>query len=176
MPEIGRELDHLLRRVLARAIPVHERSHGEGMAQIMDAGTTPMPTELFGGPQADGLADGGEVIAGAAIGQRAAAIRHEERFRADAEKPIPFLGIGRNRRRGAVGQRQQARFADFPRRSVRTPVSRSTSATSRESASLILRPVTAMRPNRVEQVSARMPLIEGSSAAASTMRRISSSL
>ena len=73
-----------------------------------------------------------------------------------------------------IGSRRA--FPNFPRRSVINPISRSTSATSSESASLILRPVTAMRPNKVEQVSARMPLIEGSSAAALTMRRISSSL
>src|SRR3984893_8444526 len=56
---------------------------------------------------------------------------------------------------------------DLPRRMASTPVTRSTSQLSRASASLIRRPVTAMRPKSIAYVSARMPLAEGSRAAPS---------
>src|ERR1700722_14785876 len=103
MPQIGRELDHLPRRVLARAIPVDERANREGVAQIMNAGTMPMSPELFRRTQPYGLADGGEVVSGATVGDAFAMIRHEERFRRTAEKPVTFPGIGNQPSRGAVG-------------------------------------------------------------------------
>src|SRR3984957_3033341 len=84
----------LPRRVLARAIPVHERSHREGMEQIMNARAVSMPLELFRRAQPYRLADGGEVVSGAAVGEAFATIRHEERFRRMGKKLIPFLGIG----------------------------------------------------------------------------------
>ena len=108
MPQIGRELDHLPRRVLARAIPVDQRPDGEAVAQVMDARAVPMPVELLRGAQPDRLADGGEVVSGAAVGEASAAIRHEERLRWGAQQSIPFPGIGSQSGRRAVGDRQES--------------------------------------------------------------------
>jgi hypothetical protein len=84
------------------------------MAQIMNAGTVPMPSELFRRAQPYDLADGGKVVSGTAVGDALAVIRHEERFRRSAEKPIPFLGIGNEPDRGAFGERQQSSLSEFP--------------------------------------------------------------
>ena len=106
MAQIVRELDHLQRRVLARAIPVHERSNSEGMAQIMNAGTASMPVEFFRRAQPYGLADDGEVVSGTAVSESFAVFQDKERFWRCTKKPVPFPGISNKPDRGAIGDRQ----------------------------------------------------------------------
>ena len=76
------------------------------LSQVMNAGTTPMPTPLFRGTQPDGLADDGEVVSGATGGEALAMIGDEERIGHRSEKPIPFSGIGGQSDRRAVGERE----------------------------------------------------------------------
>ena len=73
----------------------------------------PMPVELLRWAQPDRLADGGEVVSGAAVGEAFTAIRHEERLRAAAKKPVPFPGIGSQPGRGAAGDRQQTGLSEL---------------------------------------------------------------
>ena len=65
MAQIGRQPDHLARRVLAGPVPVDHRAHGEGVAQVVDAWSPAMPLVLLFGSQADLLADLREVVTGA---------------------------------------------------------------------------------------------------------------
>lgn len=83
------------------------------MPKIMDAGAVPMPPKLLCRTQANGLADGGEVIPSAAIGQAFTTIRYEERFRGDTKKPIPFPGIAGQPDRCAGREREQAGLSEF---------------------------------------------------------------
>ena len=53
MTQIGRQPDHLARRVFAGPVPVDHRAHREGVAQIVDARPPAMPLVLLFGPQAD---------------------------------------------------------------------------------------------------------------------------
>ena len=84
------------------------------MSQVMDTGTTPMPTTLLRGTQPDGLADDGEVVSGAAGGEALAMIGDEERVWHRPEKPLPFSGIGGQSDRRAVGEREQPGLPEFP--------------------------------------------------------------
>src|SRR6266536_5511038 len=63
MAEIVAELDHLTVRIEPPAIPTHDRPDGEGVPQIMDARTTPMPAVALRLAQADPLGDEREVVA-----------------------------------------------------------------------------------------------------------------
>src|SRR6266702_6120834 len=101
----------------------------------MQARAAPMPVVRGDRAEAYSLAHDSEVVAGATVGEAGAAIRHEERVRRCPKQPVPFPGIGRQLGGRAVGEWQEAGLAELPRRSVRTPASRSTSAALRESAS-----------------------------------------
>ena len=47
MAQIGRQPDHLARRVLAGPVPVDHRPHREGVAKIVDARSPAMPAVLL---------------------------------------------------------------------------------------------------------------------------------
>ena len=88
--QIGRQLEHLARRVLARAIPADHRPGGEAVAQVVDARAAAMPPVALRGPQPELLADEREVVARAAVAHAGAPIAHEEGLRREAEQPVPL--------------------------------------------------------------------------------------
>ena len=51
MAQIGRQPDHLARRVLACAVPVDHRPHGEGVAKVVDARSPAMLAVGLTGPE-----------------------------------------------------------------------------------------------------------------------------
>jgi hypothetical protein len=55
------------------------------MLEIVESGATPMPIELLPRTYPYGLADGGEVVSGAAVGDAFTPIRDEERYQWSAE-------------------------------------------------------------------------------------------
>jgi len=86
MTEPGAEFYHFARRVFARAIPAHERADGKTVTQIVDARPAPVSVIFLRRTQSDILADDGEVVPGAAIGQTISAITCKEGLRPSAEK------------------------------------------------------------------------------------------
>ena len=78
MAQIGRKLDHLLCWILAGPIPVNKRANGEGMPQVMNAGSAPVRTPVSNGllnwPQADILGDECEGIPGGTLGEAFSAL------------------------------------------------------------------------------------------------------
>ena len=81
MAEIGRQPDHLARRVLAGPVPVDHRPHGEAVAKVVDARSPAMPAIALLFAQADLLAGLREVVACAAVGQPCSAAGDEEGLR-----------------------------------------------------------------------------------------------
>src|SRR5271163_5099585 len=94
VPQIGAELKHLALRIEAAPIPVHDRAHREGMAQVVDARTTAMLVEALRLAQADSLAHHGEVVARAAVGWTFVTLKKEERDPTVAEYAMALGAIG----------------------------------------------------------------------------------
>src|SRR6266566_4932347 len=79
----------------------------------MQARAAPMPVVRGDRAEAYSLAHDSEVVAGAAVGEAGAAIRHEERGRRCPKQPVPFPGIGRQLGGRAVGEWQEAGLAEL---------------------------------------------------------------
>ena len=106
----------------------------------------------------DPLAGLREVVAGATVGQPCSLAGDEQRIGGCARAAGRARQHSRRAAPPRVGSSGSSRsLPSFPRRTRSTPFSPSRSSGSSASASLILRPVTAMSPNKVEQVSPRRP-------------------
>ena len=138
------------RRVFARAIPVDHRSHGEGVAKIMDARSPAMSVVMLMSAQADPLAGMRKVVTCTTVGQPRSLTGDEERIGNTPEQPVTLGSVAKELRYHRRVEREQSFFAELPRRRS-TPFSTSRSS-GRAQAPLILSPVTAMSPNKVEQV------------------------
>jgi hypothetical protein len=137
----------------------------------VDSRAAAMPMEPLPFPKAKRLADHGEVVSGAVFADPLVATKNGCELRSSSRSRS--FCISRELEGSALRDGDQPGLAELPFRKVRTPVSRLTSTLSSERASLILRPLTAISPNRVGYVNARIPLIDGNVAAVSTMARIS---
>ncbi len=93
MPQIGRQPDHLARRVLASPVPVDHRTHGEGVAQVVDARSPAMPLVLLLGSQSDLLACLRKVVAGPTVGEPGRLVSYEHRLRRMTDQPVAFDAI-----------------------------------------------------------------------------------
>src|SRR5262249_7054608 len=94
MPKIGAELEHLAIRIETASIPVHDRAHREGMAQVVDARAATVFTEPLRLAKADLLAHEREVVSGAAVSRALAILEKEERHPARAKDTVTFRPIG----------------------------------------------------------------------------------
>jgi len=122
MTQIGRQPDHLARRVLARPVPAHHRAHREGVAKVVDARSPAMSAVLLRRAQAVPLAHLREVVACAAVGQPRSLFGNEER------------------RRGTSEHRHRLRYPDIDQ-VLREPASKMVEA------DLVVRP-TRLRPRQ----------------------------
>src|ERR1700733_8263758 len=84
------------------------------MPQIMNAGASAMTSELLCRSQPYAPADNGEVVSGTTVSETLAAIGYEEWSRGDAEKPIPFPGIGGQLDGRAGRERDQPGLSELP--------------------------------------------------------------
>lgn len=73
-----------------------------------------MTVELLRWPQPDRLADHGEAISSATIGEAFTTIRNEKRLGGCPEKPVPLVRVFGKPNPGAVGNRQKPGLAEFP--------------------------------------------------------------
>ena len=87
MTEPRRKLDHLAADVLARPIPAQHGAHCEGMAKIVDPGSTAVPKKELRLSQPDLLAHLREV-ARTAIAKTMPLAGRKERFRPAPEQPV----------------------------------------------------------------------------------------
>lgn len=111
--QIGRQLDHLVRRVFARAVPVDDRSRRKAVAEVVDARTTTMTTVLLRSAQTDPLTHQREVVAGTTISEPFAAAGDEEWLRRKAEQAVALSGIGSQALSDAFGERDEPLLAQF---------------------------------------------------------------
>ena len=81
MAEVRGELEHLAVRVEATLIPVHDRSHREGVAQVVDTRASAMLVEDLRFAKPNSLARHREVISGRAIAKAFAGFVQKERPR-----------------------------------------------------------------------------------------------
>jgi hypothetical protein len=94
MPQIGAELEHLAIRVEAPPVPVHDRVHGEGVPQVMDARAAPVFAEGLPLAEADSLAHLSEVVSGTAVSETCPALKEKERCLAPAQDPLALGAVG----------------------------------------------------------------------------------
>lgn len=91
--QIGRQLEHLARRVFARAVPIDDRSRREAVAKVVDTRATTVAAILLPSAQTDPLANLRKVVAGGAVSEPIAAATDEERLRRDAEQAVALSSI-----------------------------------------------------------------------------------
>ena len=90
MAQIGRQPDHLARRVFAGAVPVDHRLHREAVAKIVDARSPAMLAVWLMGPEPDLLAGPREVVSGSTVGEACGLVGDEQRLGRMADQPIAF--------------------------------------------------------------------------------------
>src|SRR5260370_20300491 len=105
--QIGREFDHLARRVLAHAVPVDHRARREAVAEVVDAWSTAMTVMLLLVPQPEPLAHQREVIAGTAIPEPLAVAGDEERVRRTTQQSVALACVVAQTCRNALGERDE---------------------------------------------------------------------
>jgi hypothetical protein len=93
MAQIGRQPDHLARRVFAGAVPVDHRAHREAVAKIVDARSPAMLAVWLMRPEPDMLARPREVVSGSAVGEPRSLIGDEQRHYGMADQPVALGNI-----------------------------------------------------------------------------------
>ena len=88
MAQIGRQPDHLARRVFAGAIPADHRLDREAMAKIVDARSPAMLAVWLRSPKPDLLAGSREVVSGRAVGEPRCLVGDEQRLARMADQPV----------------------------------------------------------------------------------------
>src|SRR5271156_4177524 len=113
MAQIGRQPDHLARRVLAGAVPVEHRLHCEAVAKIVDARSSAMLAVCLMGPEPDLLARMREVVSGSTVGEACGLVGDEQRLGRMDDQPVAFGKIVDQLRDDARIERQQPLFAEL---------------------------------------------------------------
>jgi len=86
MAQVGRQPDHLARRVFAGAVPVDHRLHREAVAKIMDARSPAVLAVSLVPPEPDLLAGLCEVVSGGAVGEPRCLVGDEQRLGRSADQ------------------------------------------------------------------------------------------
>ena len=111
--QIGRQFDHLAGWVLARAVPIDDRSRGKGMAEVVDARPPSVSIILLRPAQSDALAYRREVISGGTVPHSIATAGDEEGRGRKTQQAISLGRIGSETCDDAFRERDQPLLAQF---------------------------------------------------------------
>ncbi len=159
-PSISCQLDHLARRILARAVPADDGPCGEGVSQIMDARPATMAPEPLCRSKPRRWQTSAKLERALQSSGRSPCSRREEGLRTNRAAGSWLVDIGSQALCHAAVHRHQPSLAQLAPVGLHTPISRSTSSASSARASLILRPVVVIEAESVEKVCPRSQ-IEG---------------